>query len=299
MDYEAHDRLKRLARQNAELEKRIAQLEADASDRQQSAVEDHAPLPPGEWVSLMEAASRSGLSTSWVRKWRDKGAIAEHVAGGRCYVNYSDVECALVRLSARGKTGKLMRMKTKPADPLARQRAHLAAAENALLASRETMRVQAKTLGIPRASLFGESKFVLRTNAEKWAADARAEVWSEVRESRKENIAALERIAADRAADRAAGIPSPFAHLAGPDFGEWQQYETDPSLCSPEYLQMRRQIDTTMVLSKLCKASGVDFSTAFPAGSLSSPPQMEMASRIVAGASRRGAVVELAKRRKK
>jgi DNA-binding transcriptional MerR regulator len=297
VDYETSDRLTRLARQNAELEKRIAQLESDASDRQQSAVEDHAPLPAGEWVSLMEAASRSGLSTSWVRKWRDKGEIAEHVAGGRCYVSYDDVERALVRLSARGKTGKLIRMKTT--DPLSKQRARVTAAETALETARAAMRAQAKLAGVPHASLFGESKFVLRTNAERWAADARAEVWSEVRESRKENIAALERIADDRAADRAAGIPSPFAHLAGPDFGEWQQYETDPSLCSPEYLQMRKQIDTAMALSELCKKSGVDFATAFPKGSLASPAQVTMAERIVAGAKRNGAVVELAERRKK
>ena len=163
------------------------------------------------------------------------------------------------------------------------------------------MRAQAKLAGVPRQALFGESCFVLRTNAEKWAADARAEVWDYVHESRKEETAALERIAQDRAD----GKPSPFAHLAG--WGEAiqkslknsQQYKIDPAGCDADWLEEHRRIETISSLYKLCEASGVDFGTAFPPGSLASPARMEMAQRIVAGANRNGAVVDLAERRNK
>jgi hypothetical protein len=82
VDHETHDKLKRLARQNAELEERIAALESElATKRQSAAAEDVTPAPAG-FVSLAEAARRSGMSEPWVRKWRDKREIAEHVAGG-------------------------------------------------------------------------------------------------------------------------------------------------------------------------------------------------------------------------
>jgi hypothetical protein len=215
---------------------------------------------------------------------------------------FSDVDRAFVRLSARKKSGKLIHMKTKT-DPLARQRAHLAAAENALLASRETMRVQAKTLGIPHASLFGESPFVLRGSAERWVKEAHSEGWDDARAVDKENTRALERIAKDAADDRAAGRPSAFAHLAG--CGEAiqkalknaAQYKIDPAGCDADWLEQHRFIETAMALSKLCKSSGVDFETAFPPGSLATPAKLAMAQRIVEGANRRDAVVDLAERR--
>lgn len=155
------------------------------------------------------------------------------------------------------------------------------------------MRVQAKLAGVPHASLFGESPFVLRASAERWVKEAHSEGWDDARAVDKENTRALERIAKDHAE----GKPSPFAHLNTENFRQWQQYETDPSKCSAAYLEERHRTETMIALSKLCKAQGLEFSEVFGPGSLASSAQMAMAERIVAGANRRDAVVNLAERK--
>jgi hypothetical protein len=177
-------------------------------------------------------------------------------------------------------------------DPLAANRARVVTAERELETARDAMRSRAKILGIARTALFGDCAFVSRESAKEWVKDARAEVHAEARASRRENIAALERIADDRAA----GKPSAFAHLNTSDFREWAQFETDPSKCSAAYLQRRKAIDTAIntatALSKLCKAQGLKFEDVFGPGSLATPASLAMAERLIGGANRSGAVAD-------
>lgn len=165
------------------------------------------------------------------------------------------------------------------------------------------MRAQAKIAGVTHASLFGESALVLRSSAERWVKEAHSEGWDDARAVDKENTRALERIAKEAADDRAAGRPSKFAHLAGcgealaRNVRNEKQFEIDPKGCDADFLEERRRMETISGLYKLCEASGVDFETAFPPGSLATPAKMAMAETIVAGASRRESVVDLAARR--
>src|ERR1019366_7537630 len=62
------------------------------------------------------------------------------------------------------------------------------------------------------------------------------------------------------------------------------QYKIDPSKCDADYLQMRKQIDTSVALSKLCTAQGLKFADVFGPGSLASPASRAMAELLVAGA---------------
>jgi hypothetical protein len=178
----------------------------------------------------------------------------------------------------------------KKHDPLAANRARVATAERELLAARDAMRSGAKMFKIPTERLFGDCTFVSRESAKSWVKDARREAHEEARERQKENIAALTRIADDRAA----GKPSPFAHLDSDNFREWWQYQHDPSKCSGAYLQRRKALDkvinTSMALSKLCKAQGLEFSEVFGPGSLATPASLAMAERLIAGAQGRAAV---------
>jgi hypothetical protein len=87
------------------LDERVTSLEAEASARRRAvADEDLSPRPPGDWVSLKEAAFRSGRSLAWLHKWRRKGAIAQHLEGGNVLVDLDSVRRAIARLDRTQKT---------------------------------------------------------------------------------------------------------------------------------------------------------------------------------------------------
>ena len=94
-----------LAASHAELAARVDALEAEANERSRAAAEEDLPSrPPGRWISLKEAAFRSGFSLGWVRKWRVEGVILEHEEGGHVLVNVESLERAIVRSSRTKKT---------------------------------------------------------------------------------------------------------------------------------------------------------------------------------------------------
>jgi hypothetical protein len=87
------------------LDERVTFLETEASATQQAgAAEDLEPRPAGDWVSLKEAAFRSGRSLAWLHKYRRRGEIAEHAEGGYLLVNVESLNRAIVRCSRTPKT---------------------------------------------------------------------------------------------------------------------------------------------------------------------------------------------------
>jgi hypothetical protein len=77
---------------------RVDALEAEASAKRQSvADEDMEPRPAGNWVSVKEAAYQANRSAAWIRKWRKRGEIAQHLEGGHVLVNLETVQRAIVR----------------------------------------------------------------------------------------------------------------------------------------------------------------------------------------------------------
>jgi hypothetical protein len=192
---------------------------------------------------------------------------------------------------------------TQKIDPLKAHKARVAAAERDLLAAREAMRGGAKIHGVPSANLFGDTAFVPRESAKQWVRDARAEV----REDMLEQSLAVTKIVAKCARDearRTAGLQTPaeraeyeraarFCAAVRSNAKNGALYETDPSKCDRDYLQMRKEIDTATGLMKLCKSQGMEFSDVFGPGSLASPSSMAMAEKLLEGGkTRRSAVAD-------
>jgi hypothetical protein len=88
-------------------------------------------------------------------------------------------------------------------DPLTNHRRKIAAAERALIRARDEMRAAAKREGLPTAAIFSESKFVLRTTADRRVSDAKNEA-----------ILDTVKVFEDLRKKIAYPASSPFAHLA-------------------------------------------------------------------------------------
>jgi len=81
------------------LTERVAAIETKPQSRRREEDEDFPPRPPGTWVSFKEASYRTGRSLPWLRKWRDRREIAQHIEGGCILLNLEDAQRALVRHS--------------------------------------------------------------------------------------------------------------------------------------------------------------------------------------------------------
>jgi hypothetical protein len=76
---------------------RLSALESELSRRKAVGDEDLEPRPAGNWVSVKEAAYQANRSAAWIRKWRKRGEITQHLDGGHVLVDIETVQRALVR----------------------------------------------------------------------------------------------------------------------------------------------------------------------------------------------------------
>lgn len=78
---------------------RVAAIEAEPNTGRREGDEDLPARPAGTWVTFKEASYQTGRSLPWLRKWRARGEIAQHIEGGCILVNLEDAHRALVRHS--------------------------------------------------------------------------------------------------------------------------------------------------------------------------------------------------------
>jgi hypothetical protein len=89
------------------LTERVAAIAAEPNTRRREDDEALPARPPGTWVSFKEASYLTGRSLPWLRKWRGRGEIAQHIEGGCILLNLEDAQRALVRHSRTLKTVRL------------------------------------------------------------------------------------------------------------------------------------------------------------------------------------------------
>jgi hypothetical protein len=98
-------------------------------------------------------------------------------------------------------------------DPLRDFRISVAAAETSLERARDNMRAAAEKRGLSTKAIFGESRFVARSTAERWVADAKADARAKARERMNETIEAMNaaRLAASAPSEPQRDDPKVFA----------------------------------------------------------------------------------------
>ena len=81
------------------LTERVEVIETELSGRRGEEDEDLPGRPPGEWATVKEASYLTARSGAWIRKWRNRGEIGQHIEGGRILINLEDARRAVVRHS--------------------------------------------------------------------------------------------------------------------------------------------------------------------------------------------------------